>query len=121
MGAPELAEDADFATNIKRIENRERLLPRLEALFATRGKQEMLDAMKAHNVPCGEVNNLAEVFASPQVAARDMVVKMVHPAGEIKLIGNPVKFSETPVTYRNAPPLCGADTNDVMKDWLGKG
>jgi len=49
-----------------------------------------------------------------------MRVKMDHPAGEIELIGNPVKFSRTPVIYRNAPPLCGADTEDVMKDWLGK-
>ena len=121
LGVPEMAVDVDFATNIKRIENREVLLPKLEALFATRGKQEMLEAMKANNVPCGEVNNLAEVFDSPQVAARDMRVKMAHPAGEIELIGNPVKFSETPVTYRAAPPLCGADNEGVMKDWLGKG
>ncbi len=121
LDVPELALDADFSTNIKRIENRALLLPKLEALFFRRGKQEMLDAMKAHNVPCGEVNNLAEVFDSPQVAARDMRVKMAHPAGEIEVIGNPVKFSKTPVTYRNAPPLCGADTADVMKDWLAKG
>jgi len=121
LGVSEMAEDADFATNIRRIKNREALLPKLEALFATRGKQEMLDAMKANNVPCGEVNNLKEVFDSPQVAARDMRVKMDHPAGEIELIGNPVKFSKTPVTYRTAPPLCGADTEDVMKDWLEKG
>jgi crotonobetainyl-CoA:carnitine CoA-transferase CaiB-like acyl-CoA transferase len=121
LGVPELAADADFATNIKRVENREALLPRLEALFATRGKRALLAAMKANNVPCGEVNNLAEVFASPQVAARDMRVKMAHPAGEIELIGNPVKFSETPVSYRRAPPLCGADTEAVMRDWLGKG
>ncbi|HIP23688.1 MAG TPA: CoA transferase [Rhodobacteraceae bacterium] len=121
LGVPEMAEDADFATNINRIHNRDVLLPKLEALFATRGKDEMLEAMKANNVPCGEVNNLAEVFASPQVAAREMVVEMDHPHSPVKLIANPVKFSKTPVTYRNAPPLCGADTEDVMKDWLGKG
>ncbi len=121
LGVPEMAEDPAFATNIKRIESREVLLPKLEALFATRGKQEMLAAMKADNVPCGEVNNLAEVFASPQVVAREMVVEMDHPHSKVRLIANPVKFSETPVTYRNAPPLCGADTDEVMKDWLGKG
>ncbi len=121
LGVPEMANDPAYATNIKRIENREVLLPKLEALFAMRGKQEMLAAMKADNVPCGEVNNLAEVFASPQVAAREMVVEMDHPHSKVRLIANPVKFSETPVTYRHAPPLCGADTNSVMKDWLGKG
>ncbi len=121
LGVPEMAEDPAFATNIKRIENREGLLPKLEVLFATRSKQDMLAAMKANNVPCGEVNNLAEVFASPQVAAREMVVEMDHPHSSVKLIANPVKFSETPVTYRHAPPLCGANTEDVLKDWLGKG
>ncbi len=121
LGAPEMAEDEAFATNINRITNRDVLLPKLEALFAERSKDEMLTAMKANNVPCGEVNNLAEVFASPQVAAREMVVEMDHPHSPVKLIANPVKFSKTPVTYRNAPPLCGADTEDVMKDWLGKG
>ncbi len=121
LGVPEMAEDPDYTTNIKRIENREALLPKLEALIAKRGKQEMLEAMKAANVPCGEVNNLAEVFASPQVAARGMRVKMDHPHSEIEVIGNPVKFSRTPVSYRKAPPLCGADTQAVLKDWLGKG
>ncbi len=121
LGAPELAQNPDFATNIMRIKNREVLIAKLESLFVTRSKQDMLDAMKADNVPCGEVNNLAEVFASPQVAARDMVVEMDHPHSKVRLIGNPVKFSETPVTYRHAPPLCGADTEGVMKDWLGEG
>jgi len=89
--------------------------------MATMAKQDLLTAMKAANVPCGEVNNLAEVFASPQVAAREMVVTMDHPHSQIKLIGNPVKFSKTPVGYTKAPPLCGADTADVLKDWLSKG
>jgi len=121
LGAPELAQHADFATNIKRIENREALLIKLEALFAVRGKQEMLDAMKANNVPCGEVNTLKDVFASPQAAAREMVVEMDHPHSPVRLIANPVKFSQTPVTYRHAPPLCGADTEAVLQDWLGAG
>ena len=118
IGAPDLAENADFASNIKRIENRERLIPLLEAQMMQMKKQDLLEAMKAANVPCGEVNNLAEVFDSPQVAAREMRIKMDHPHSEIELIGNPVKFSETPVTYRKAPPLCGADTAEVLKEWL---
>lgn len=121
LGVPEMASDPAYATNIKRVENRATLIPKLEAVFALKSKRAMLDAMKANNVPCGEVNNLAEVFDSPQVAARGMRVKMAHPAGGIELIGNPVKFSETPVSYRLAPPLCGADTQDVLKDWLGRG
>jgi crotonobetainyl-CoA:carnitine CoA-transferase CaiB-like acyl-CoA transferase len=121
IGAPDLATNEEFVTNIKRVENREALIPLIEACIARMNKQALLDAMKAENVPCGEVNTLAEVFDSPQVAARDMRIKMDHADNEIEVIGNPVKFSRTPVTYRHAPPLCGADTDDVLKDWLGKG
>lgn len=120
IGAPELAKDPDYATNTARIVNREVLISKIETLMERMGKQELLDAMKALNVPCGEVNNLAEVFASPQVEARGMRVKMDHPHSEIELIGNPVKFSKTPVTYRKAPPLCAADTDEVLQEWLGE-
>jgi len=120
IGTPALAEDPAFATNGARITNREALLPQIEMRMARMGKQELLDAMKSNNVPCGEINNLEEVFDSPQVAARGMRVKMDHPHSEIELIGNPVKFSKTPVSYRKAPPLCGADTDEVIEDWLGE-
>ena len=120
IGLPEMAHDPDYVTNIKRIENREALIFLIESRIAKMEKQGLLDAMRGANVPCGEVNDLAEVFASDQVAARDMVVEMDHPHSKVRLIGNPVKFSESPVTYRHAPPLCGADTEAVMKDWLGK-
>jgi len=120
IGTPALAEDPAFATNRARITNREALLPQIEMQMARMGKQELLDAMKSNNVPCGEINNLEEVFDSPQVAARGMRVKMDHPHSEIELIGNPVKFSKTPVSYRKAPPLCGADTDEVIEDWLGE-
>jgi len=118
LGAPELAQNPDYASNHARVTNREALLPKLEALMSGFGTQMLLSEMKADNVPCGEVNTLKEVFDSPQVAARDMRVKMDHPVGEIEVIGNPVKFSETPVRYRQAPPLCGADTDEVLKEWL---
>ncbi len=121
IGLAALASDPDYASNSKRIENREALVSLLEARMAGMEKQSLLQAMKAANVPCGEVNTLAEVFASPQVAAREMVVEMNHPHSKVRLIANPVKFSKTPVTYRHAPPLCGADNDDVMKDWLGQG
>ena len=120
IGAPELAKNPHYATNTARILNRDVLISKIETLMKSMGKQQLLDAMKAQNVPCGEVNNLAEVFASPQVEARGMRVKMDHPHSEIELIGNPVKFSKTPVTYRKAPPLCAADTDEVLQEWLGE-
>ncbi len=118
IGAPELAADPRFTTNIARIKNREALIPMIEAKMAGLEKQMLLSEMKSKNVPCGEVNDLAEVFDSPQVKARDMKITMEHPHSPVQLIGNPVKFSKTPVTYRKAPPLCGADTNEVLQEWL---
>lgn len=121
LGAPEMAQNADYATNAARITNRVVLIEQLEKLVAAQDKQSLLDAMKANNVPCGEVNDLSEVFASDQVKARDMKISIPHPSagsGSVDLIGNPVKFSETPVTYRKAPPVLGADTDEILKDWL---
>ena len=82
----------------------------------------MLESMNAVGVTCGPIHTVDEVFATDQVAARDMVITMDHPlsaSGTVDLIGNPVKFSQTPVTYRKAPPVCGADTQEVLKEWLG--
>ena len=79
--------------------------------------------MAKNNVPAGPINNLEQVFNSEQVAERQMRIKMPHPragSGSVELIGNPVKFSKTPVTYRRAPPVCGADTKEVLDDWLGQ-
>lgn len=115
-----LAFDARYVTNLDRINNRESLIETLIPMIARYSKQAFLDLMRGAGVPCGPINDLAEVFASDQVAARGMKITMPHPvAGDIDLIGNPVKFSKTPVSYRRAPPLCGADTDEVLADWLG--
>jgi len=59
-------------------------------------------------VPCGPINTVAEAFAQPQVAARDMVVSVAHPNNpDLKLVGNPIKLSRTPVSYDLAPPRLG--------------
>ena len=123
LGHPELATDSRYTTNIKRIENRETLIETLVPIIANIDKQTLLTGMNAAGVTCGPINRLDEVFASDQVAARDMKISMPHPlagSGSVDLIGNPVKFSKTPVTYRKAPPVCGADTQDILADWLGE-
>ena len=123
LGHPELATDSRYTTNIKRIENRETLIETLVPIIANIDRQTMLTGMNAAGVTCGPINRLDEVFASDQVVARDMKISMPHPlagSGSVDLIGNPVKFSKTPVTYRKAPPVCGADTQDILADWLGE-
>ncbi len=121
-GAPGLAVDARFATNAARVRNRDVLIPLIAALTAGKAAAVWLAECGANNIPAGPVNDLAQVFASPQVAARGMTVRMAHPtaaAGHVDLIGNPLKLSKTPVVYAKAPPLQGADTGAVLTRALG--
>lgn len=119
-GAPGLCTDERFATNAARVRNREVLIPLIAALTAGRTVQDWLSACTAQGIPAGPVNDLAQVFASPQVAARKMTVPMTLPTGaQATLIGNPLKMSETPVTYTKPPPALGGDTGAVLTRHLG--
>lgn len=119
-GAPGLSNDPRFATNAARVRNRDVLIPLIAALTAGRPVQDWLASCAAHNIPAGPVNDLAQVFGSPQVAARGMRIDMPLGDGQtVALIGNPLKMSATPVTYTKAPPALGADTNAVLMRTLG--
>ncbi|MBL4872828.1 MAG: CoA transferase [Rhodobacteraceae bacterium] len=121
IGHSALADDPHYKVNIDRIANREVLLETLIPIIQQIDKDTLLSAMNKAGVTCGPINDVAEVFASDQVAARDMKITIPHPlsgSGTVDLIGNPVKFSQTPVTYRKAPPACGADTDEILNDWL---
>jgi crotonobetainyl-CoA:carnitine CoA-transferase CaiB-like acyl-CoA transferase len=116
-GAPGLAQDARFATNAARVRNRAVLVPLLSALTTGRTVAEWLALCAAETIPAGPVNDLAQVFASPQVAARGMRVRMDHASsgsGSVELIGNPLHLSQTPVSYAKAPPMLGEDTMSVL-------
>ena len=119
-GVPELATDPDYATNPKRIENRETLLPKIRDIFRTRSTDEWISALEEAGVPCGPINTLSRVFADPHTKARGMAIEMAHKqAGSVNLVGAPAKLSETPVAYRRPPPVCGEHTAEVLRDLLG--
>ncbi|KVZ31827.1 CoA-transferase [Burkholderia multivorans] len=119
-GRPELADDERFATNPARVRHRDMLVPILAEMVKTRSKTAWIDALEAAGVPCGPINDLAEVFANEQVVARGMEVALPHPCGaDVKLVRNPVRMSATPPDARTAPPLLGAHTDDVLRDMLG--
>jgi crotonobetainyl-CoA:carnitine CoA-transferase CaiB-like acyl-CoA transferase len=123
-GAPGLATDPRFATNAARVRNRAVLIPLLSALTQGRSAADWLRLCADQTVPAGPVNDLAQVFASPQVTARNMRVRMAHPAsgsGHVDLIGNPLNLSQTPVAYAKAPPILGADTFAVLARDLALG
>lgn len=122
LGRADLATHPDYATNIARIENRAALIAILTEEIRKHRKHDLVAAMDQNNVPGGSINTLPEVFASDQVAARGMKIEMPTPQaqkGHVDLIGNPVKFSETPVSYRHAPPTCGEHTDEILATILG--
>jgi crotonobetainyl-CoA:carnitine CoA-transferase CaiB-like acyl-CoA transferase len=114
-GRPDLAQDARFIRNADRVRHREVLVPLLAAVINTRSKADWLSALEAAKVPCGTINNLAEVFADPQVQARGMAVAVPHPLTDaLKLVASPIKMSATPPTVRRPPPLLGEHTDEVL-------
>ena len=117
---PDLAQDPRFARNADRVRHRAVLVPMLEAILRSRTKADWLAALEAAKVPCGAINNLAEVFQDPQVQARGMVTDWNHPlhAG-LKLVSSPIKLGATPVCTDRPPPLLGQHTDEVLGGLLG--
>jgi crotonobetainyl-CoA:carnitine CoA-transferase CaiB-like acyl-CoA transferase len=109
-----LAEDARFATNPARLQHRDALNAILIPSVQRFTTDEVLAAMEARKVPAGPVQNLETLFATGQVEARNMAIGMNTAAGPVKLLGNPLNFSRTPVTYRHAPPRCGEGTEELL-------
>ncbi|CAG2267902.1 L-carnitine dehydratase/bile acid-inducible protein F [Burkholderia sola] len=119
-GQPELADDERFATNPSRVRHRDTLVPILAEMVKARDKADWIGALEAAGVPCGPINDLDEVFDNEQVVARGMQVSLPHPCGaDVKLVRNPIRMSATPPDARTAPPLLGAQTEDVLRDMLG--
>jgi formyl-CoA transferase/CoA:oxalate CoA-transferase len=120
IGAPELANDPRYRTNADRSKNRESLIARLQEIFLTRTYEEWEALLLANGVPVGAINNLAEVVDHPQVKARNALVEMDHPrAGKVRLVGVPIRLSETPGAVRTPAPLLGEHTDEVLTSRLG--
>jgi len=115
LDLPDLPRDPRFATNPARLEHRAALMRRIEPALAARPTAVVMSGLEAVKVPVGPVQTLDQVFASPQVAAREMQIDMGREGADpLRLIGNPLKFSATPVSYRRTPPHFGADTETVL-------
>ncbi len=112
-----LAQDARFATNAARVRHRELLVPLLQTAFHARGRYAWLAALEGVGIPCGPVNDLADVFADPQVRARGMIVETEHPlAGAVPVVGSPIRLSATPIGPPRAPPVLGQHTDSVLRE-----
>ncbi|MBM3537717.1 MAG: CoA transferase [Alphaproteobacteria bacterium] len=119
-GRADLAEDPRFASNPARVRNREFLVPILREIIAAKPRDYWLERLEPAGVPSGPVNTLDQVFADPQVVARGMRLDLPHGRFGVKVpsVASPLKMSETPPTYRHAPPALGEHTDEVLHDLL---
>lgn len=114
------ADDERFATNRSRVTARDTLVPMIETIMAERTTDQWVKALHDADVPVGPVNDIAQAFAHPQTKTRSMEISMNHAlsADPVKLVGSPLKLSDTPVRYDRAPPVCGAHTEEILRDIL---
>lgn len=117
--APELASDSRFVTNQLRVANRQELIPLINKLMLQKTTQQWLAGLEEVGVPCGPINNLAEVFANEQVKHRKLAFELPHPqAGKVSLISNPVRFNGQALNASSPPPLLGQHTLETLIEKL---
>jgi formyl-CoA transferase/CoA:oxalate CoA-transferase len=119
MGLAEMTDDPRFATNAARVQNREALIAKLQEVFLTRSYEDWEALLLEHGIPVGAINAIDQVVDHPQVKARDMIVATDHPvAGQVRLVGVPVKLSQTPGSVREPAPLLGQHTDEILRAYL---
>jgi crotonobetainyl-CoA:carnitine CoA-transferase CaiB-like acyl-CoA transferase len=122
FGLEQLLSDARFTTNAARVRNRELLTTMLTPLLRRETTHWWVTRLEVLNIGCGPINTLKDVFADPQIKARNVVREMAHSSGAtVKVIANPIRLSETPADYRLPPPLLGEHTVEILRDRLGLG
>ncbi|QIE57968.1 CoA transferase [Pikeienuella piscinae] len=112
---PELGDDARFATDKKRLENREACWAALRPVFRARTTAEWIETLAAASVPAGPIYRMDEVFADPQVRHLGIAASVPHPTrGEVRLVGQPVRLSRTPAAISGPAPEAGAETEEIL-------
>jgi crotonobetainyl-CoA:carnitine CoA-transferase CaiB-like acyl-CoA transferase len=118
-GHPEWASDPRFASNQQRVANRKQLIPLIRQATVFKTTEQWVAELEVAGVPCGPINDLSQVFADPQVVARELAIHMQHPlAGTVPTVASPLRLSASPVEYRHAPPLLGEHTREVLQQLL---
>jgi crotonobetainyl-CoA:carnitine CoA-transferase CaiB-like acyl-CoA transferase len=117
LGHTEWIDQPEFADNASRVSNREALAERIESITAQQPRRHWLAVLEANDIPCGPINDYAQVFVDPQVVAREMVVETDHPTlGRLKTLGTPIKLSATPADVSRRAPLLGEHTDEVLRE-----
>jgi crotonobetainyl-CoA:carnitine CoA-transferase CaiB-like acyl-CoA transferase len=117
IGLPEMADDPRFATNSGRVTNYEVMRPPIDRAFRTASNAEWVARLNTAGVANGEVRDIAQMLGDPQLAAREMIATLMHPtAGATRVIGAPIKLSDTPASVHSAPPILGQHTDAVLAE-----
>ena len=107
-------QDDNFASNPARVSNRQELCNRLAEKFAQQSRNHWLDALNQAGIPCGSINNVSEALAMPQVQAREMIVDFSEHGSPVRALGNPIKLSESTISYRSPPPSLSEHTDETL-------
>lgn len=117
VGNESLSANDMFIDNRQRVNNRVELIRLLELEFVQETCSKWISLLSDLKIPCAPINTVAEVFDDPQIKFRNMQIELDHPVnGSVKQVANPVKFSESEIDYHRAPPMLGADANDILKE-----
>ena len=121
-GRQELAADERFRKNSDRVKHRLELIPQIADIMLRKSSAQWLEALNSKGIPCGPINNIGQVFDDPQVEFRGLQLELEHPlAGSVASVANPIRLSQTPIEYRQAPPLLGQHTDEVLGRLLSLG
>jgi crotonobetainyl-CoA:carnitine CoA-transferase CaiB-like acyl-CoA transferase len=117
LGHPEWAAMPEFADNASRVAHRVALAERIEAITSGQPRGHWLTLLESNDIPCGPINDYAQVFADPQVQAREMVISVDHPTlGTMRTLGSPIKLSATPSDPTRRAPMLGEHTDEILRD-----
>lgn len=120
LGLVALGDDPDYATTPGRLTHRDRLIPQVATALSGHARAALLERLEAHGVPCGSINDYAQVFADPHVQHRKLRTDIQHPDGhKVATVTSPIRLSQTPVRNDRAPPRLGEHTDNVLEEVLG--
>jgi crotonobetainyl-CoA:carnitine CoA-transferase CaiB-like acyl-CoA transferase len=119
LDMPDWADNSDYATNSARVVNRQSLCGEISQRLTQHDSAHWLHLLEQHQVPCGPINSIDQVFQDPQILARNMLVTMEDKrAGEVQLVGNPINYSRSGIEYTVPPPILGDNTDSVLGEYL---
>lgn len=120
LGHPEWGADPRFVRSRDRLENRKILCGLMADVLRTRPREHWMQVLNGFKVSCGPINDMPDIEKDPQLAARNMFVTLQHPVlGDVRVVGSPLKLSDSPPRYDRAPPLAGEHNEEILRDLLG--